>query len=50
VPEFAHLADEDIHDPWGRGVAPTGYPEPLIGHRDGRERALRAFRKARGGG
>ena len=50
VPELAHLPDEDIHDPWGRELAPTGYPEPLIGHRDGRERALGAFRKARGGG
>jgi deoxyribodipyrimidine photo-lyase len=46
VPELAHLSDEDIHDPWGRGVAPVGYPEPLIGHREGRERALKAFREA----
>jgi len=50
VPELADLSDEDIHDPWGRGVAPAGYATPLIGHRDGRERALRAFRKARAGG
>ena len=50
VPELAHLPDEDIHDPWGRKVAPADYPEPLIGHRDGRERALLAFRKARAQG
>jgi deoxyribodipyrimidine photo-lyase len=49
VPELAHLPDEDIHDPWGRGVAPQGYPEPLVEHRKGRERALRAFRQARSG-
>jgi deoxyribodipyrimidine photo-lyase len=47
VPELAHLPDEDIHDPWGRGVAPAGYPEPLIGHREGRERAMKAFQEAR---
>lgn len=49
VPELAHLPDADIHDPWGRGVAPASYPKPLIGHREARERALRAFRNARSG-
>lgn len=48
VPELAHLSDSDIHDPWERGVAPPGYPKPLIGHREARERALAAFRTARG--
>lgn len=47
VPELAKLSDADIHDPWGRGKAPDGYPEPLIGHKEARERALAAF-KARG--
>jgi deoxyribodipyrimidine photo-lyase len=50
VPELADLPDADIHDPWGRGAAPAGYPEPLIGHRQGRERALGAFREARARG
>jgi deoxyribodipyrimidine photo-lyase len=45
VPELADLSDEDIHDPWGRGVAPEGYAKPLIGHREGRERALKAFKE-----
>ncbi|NJC05904.1 deoxyribodipyrimidine photo-lyase [Sphingomonas kaistensis] len=45
VPELARLSDADIHDPWGRGVAPADYPEPLIDHREARERALEAFRK-----
>ncbi len=45
VPELAHLSDDDIHDPWRHGVAPPDYPKPLIGHREGRERALKAFRE-----
>jgi deoxyribodipyrimidine photo-lyase len=50
VPELAGLSDADIHDPWGKGVAPQAYPQPLIGHREGRERALKAFREARAPG
>ncbi|MEO5641115.1 MAG: deoxyribodipyrimidine photo-lyase [Sphingomicrobium sp.] len=38
VPELAHLADADIHDPVDRGT----YPAPLIGHREARDRALAA--------
>ncbi len=45
VPELARLGDEAIHDPVFR---PRGYPDPLIGHREARERALAAFAKARG--
>ncbi|GAA4043335.1 deoxyribodipyrimidine photo-lyase [Sphingomonas rosea] len=45
VPELAHLSDADIHDPWGRGVAPKGYAQPLIGHKEARERALQAFKE-----
>ncbi|RST30403.1 deoxyribodipyrimidine photo-lyase [Sphingomonas ginkgonis] len=47
VPELADLSDRDIHDPHARGLAPAGYPEPLIPHREARERALQAFRDAR---
>jgi deoxyribodipyrimidine photo-lyase len=47
VPELKHLSDTDIHDPHGRGVAPSDYAEPLIGHREARERALKAFRERR---
>lgn len=50
VPELADLPDGDIHNPWGRGKAPAGYPQPIIGHREGRERALQAFREARARG
>jgi len=48
VPELAKLDNKDIHDPHGNGVTVKGYPEPLIGHREGRERALAAMAKARG--
>jgi deoxyribodipyrimidine photo-lyase len=43
VPELAGLGDDVIHDPHGADCAPDGYPEPLIGHRAGRERALAAL-------
>jgi deoxyribodipyrimidine photo-lyase len=44
VPELAKLSDANIHDPHGAGCAPPDYPQPLIGHREGRERALAAYR------
>lgn len=45
VPELAKLTASEIHDPLWR---PAGYPEPIIGHREGRERALAAWQAARG--
>jgi deoxyribodipyrimidine photo-lyase len=45
VPELGGLSDADIHDPWGRGRAPAGYPVPLVDHREGRDRALKAFKE-----
>ena len=45
VPELAGLSDGEIHDPV---FQPKGYPAPLIGHREARERALAAYRQARG--
>ena len=47
VPELAALHDDVIHDPHGLDVAPADYPEPLIGHREARERALAAYRASR---
>ena len=47
VPELAALSDAVIHDPNGACVAPAGYAAPLIGHREGRERALAAYRASR---
>ena len=45
VPELAELSDADIHDPPDdrRGV----YPVKIIGHREARERALGAYRRAK---
>ena len=42
VPELAGLSDADIHDP--PSEARGDYPPPIIGHREGRERALQAAR------
>ncbi|CAM3066179.1 Deoxyribodipyrimidine photo-lyase [Sphingomonas antarctica] len=47
VPELAALHDDVIHDPHGLDAAPADYPEPLIGHREARERALAAYRASR---
>ena len=47
VPELAHVGDDAVHDPHGAGLAPKDYPEMLIGHREGRERALAAGAMAR---
>jgi deoxyribodipyrimidine photo-lyase len=44
VPELAELPDAVIHDPHAAGCSPSSYPAPLIGHREGRERALAAYR------
>ena len=45
VPELKHLPDNEIHDP------PQGrrgrYPDMVIGHKQGRERALEAYRAAK---
>ncbi|MCW1384178.1 DNA photolyase family protein [Novosphingobium sp. KCTC 2891] len=39
VPELAQLADRDIHDPVR---PPKGYPAKIVGHAEGRARALAA--------
>jgi deoxyribodipyrimidine photo-lyase len=48
VPELRDVPDAFIHDPHGTGHAPDDYPKPLIGHKEGRERALAAGRAVRG--
>ena len=47
VPELANVPDPAIHDPHEAGCAPTGYPQKIIGHREGRERALAAGARIR---
>lgn len=47
VPELSGLSDATIHDPDESGSRPNAYPLKIIGHREGRERALAAARKTR---
>ncbi|MEH3159639.1 MAG: deoxyribodipyrimidine photo-lyase [Sphingomonas taxi] len=42
VPELAGLSDAAIHDPDAHDARPKGYPAKIVGHREGRERALAA--------
>lgn len=50
VPELADLSEPYIHDPEEHGCKPEAYPTKIIAHREGRERALEAYRdmKAQG--
>jgi len=45
VPELAHLPEAAIHDP---PLPVRGYPAKLIGHREGRARALAAHQALKG--
>jgi deoxyribodipyrimidine photo-lyase len=56
VPELAELPKKFIHQPWeaaplelaGAGVTlGKTYPQPIVDHRKGRERALKAYEKVR---
>ena len=47
IPELAHIAGPEIHDPDEAGCRPADYPAKLIGHREARERALAAGKKLR---
>lgn len=44
VPELKNVPDAQIHDPEKCSSNQYGYPAKIIGHRDGRERALAALR------
>lgn len=48
VPELADVPDPWVHDPWGQGKAVRGYPQPIVGHREARERALAAWAAVKG--
>lgn len=42
VPELSMIKGDAIHDPFEAGLSPPGYPRPIIGHKEGRARALAA--------
>ena len=47
VPELSGVRGGAIHDPDEAGCRPRNYPAKIIGHREGRERALAAVKQAR---
>ena len=47
VPELSGVRGEAIHDPDEAGFRPRAYPAKIIGHREGRERALAAVKQLR---
>ncbi|GGE12079.1 deoxyribodipyrimidine photo-lyase [Polymorphobacter glacialis] len=49
VPELRGLSDAAIHAPWEVGGV-AGYPAPIVGHAEGRARALAAYAAVKGTG
>ncbi|MCL6252114.1 DNA photolyase family protein [Altererythrobacter sp. KTW20L] len=47
VPELSGLDDPYVHDPASHFCRPEDYPAQLIGHREGRERALESYRNSK---
>ncbi|HEX7854049.1 MAG TPA: deoxyribodipyrimidine photo-lyase [Sphingobium sp.] len=48
VPELAKVEGREVHDPERFGCRPSSYPAPIIGHREGRDRALAAYGRIKG--
>ncbi|KAI2640949.1 deoxyribodipyrimidine photo-lyase [Xylaria nigripes] len=52
IPELRGVTGKAIHDPYGRGAAAqakkSGYPAPIVNHKDCRERALTAYKAGLG--
>lgn len=48
VPELAELGEDEIHDPTPMTRRRCAYPMPIVGHVEGRERALAAYRMMKG--
>ncbi|OTA87347.1 hypothetical protein M434DRAFT_399523 [Hypoxylon sp. CO27-5] len=48
VPELREIQGKAIHDPYNRGSASqakkAGYPEPIVNHKESRDRALKAYK------
>ena len=52
VPELKDVKGKAIHDPYGRGasdiVKKTGYPKPVVDHKQSREKTLTRYKKGLG--
>jgi len=48
VPELKSVPDKHIHTPWEMLSPPKNYPSPIVEHKFARQRALDAFKQARG--
>ncbi|KAI1414977.1 deoxyribodipyrimidine photo-lyase [Hypoxylon sp. FL1857] len=52
IPELREIKGKAIHDPYNRGSASqakkAGYPEPIVDHRESRDRALKAYKAGLG--
>lgn len=45
VPELADVPVKNIHEPTSAQRKKAGYPEPMVDHKESRERALRRFKE-----
>ena len=48
LPELAAVPDDLIHEPWRAGSGASGYPRPVVDHRQARERTLARYQAMRG--
>jgi deoxyribodipyrimidine photo-lyase len=49
IPELSDVDDRTVHEPWKNPAAAPGYPEPLVGLQESRERALDAYQRLKEG-
>jgi deoxyribodipyrimidine photo-lyase len=49
IPELSDLDDRTVHEPWKNPAAAPGYPEPLVGLQESRERALDTYQRLKKG-
>ncbi|MEO0562070.1 MAG: deoxyribodipyrimidine photo-lyase, partial [Chloroflexota bacterium] len=47
IPELADVAGKTVHDPTGMKRPPSGYPRPIVNHKDARDRTLEVFKQTR---
>ncbi len=47
VPELSDIDDPYVHDPEEHGCRPKEYPAKIVGHKEGRQRALDAYQQVK---